>query len=118
MEDARKQNSNSSYSFALLSELMHRDGLHQALSSRDEVSLLPILRFLFEHITDPRFGSLACDVANVVIDLYTPALGQSSAVDGIFQRLKAKVEKEVQFQRELVEVRGQLQMILAAQVLG
>jgi len=70
------------------------------------------------HITDPRFASVACDVANVVIDLYTPALGQSSVIDNLFTRLKQKVELEIKFQRELVEVKGQLQMVLAAQALA
>ena len=104
-----------SMAFALIRELMHRDGLHQALNARDEVSLLPILRFLYDHVADPRYGSLACDVANVVIDLYTPALGQSTLVDNLFGRMKEKVQKEVDFQHNLMEVRGQLQMILAAQ---
>jgi U3 small nucleolar RNA-associated protein 15 len=104
-----------SMAFALIRELMHRDGLHQALNARDEVSLLPILRFLFDHVADPRYGSLACDVANVVIDLYTPALGQSTIIDNLFGRMKEKVQREVDFQHNLMEVRGQLQMILAAQ---
>ena len=102
------------YAFAVLTELMHRDGLHQALNARDEVSLLPILRFLYDHITDPRFGSIACDVANVVIDLYTPALGQSFAIDNLFTRLKLKIQQEVDFQQSLAEIKGQLQMIVAA----
>ena len=103
------------YAFAVLTELMHRDGLHQALNARDEISLLPILRFLHEHVADPRYGSISCDVANVVIDLYTPALGQSFAIDNLFIRLKLKVQQEIEFQRNLAEVKGQLQMILAVQ---
>lgn len=101
--------------FALIRELMHRDGLHQALNARDEVALLPVLRFLYDHVADPSYGSIACDVAGVVIDLYSPALGQSTLVDNLFGRMKQKVQQEVDFQHNLMEVRGQLQMILAAQ---
>lgn len=107
----------ASLAFALLNELMHRDGLHQALNARDEVSLEPILRFLYEHITDPRFASTACDVANVLVDLYEPALGKSPRIDGIFYRLRQKLRQELDFQDNLMEVRGQLQMLLAAQAL-
>lgn len=104
-------------SFALFNELMHRDGLHQALNARDEVSLEPILRFLLQHITDPRFGSTACDVANVLVDLYEPALGKSPRIDNLFFRLRQKLRQELEFQDNLMEVRGQLQMLLAAQAL-
>lgn len=104
-------------SFALFNELMHRDGLHQALNARDEVSLEPILRFLLQHITDPRFGSTACDVANVLVDLYEPALGKSPRIDNLFYRLRQKLRQELDFQDNLMEVRGQLQMLLAAQAL-
>lgn len=103
--------------FALLNELMHRDGLHQALNARDEVSLEPILRYLLEYITDPRFGATACDVANVLVDLYEPALGKSPRIDNLFYRLRLKLKQEVEFQDNLMEVRGQLQMLLAAQAL-
>jgi U3 small nucleolar RNA-associated protein 15 len=106
-----------SLAFALFNELMHRDGLHQALNARDEVSLEPILRFLYEHITDPRFGSTACDVANVLVDLYEPALGKSPRIDNLFYRLRQKLQLELDFQDNLMEVRGQLQMLLAAQTL-
>lgn len=103
------------FAFALMVELMHRDGLHQALNARDEVSLEPILRYLFEHITDPRFGTTACDVANVIIDLYEPALGKSPRIDNLFKRLRQKLRSELDFQDNLTKIRGQLQMLLATQ---
>lgn len=109
------QSKDPAVSFALINDLMHRDGLHQALNARDEISLEPILRFLFEYVTDPRYGSISCDVANVIIDIYEPALGKSVRIDNIFSRLKSKIQQEVDFQNNLIEVRGQLQMILAAQ---
>ena len=106
---------NTAIAFSVISELMHRDGLHQALNARDEVSLLPILRFLYEHVADPRYSALVCDTLSVLIDLYTPALGQSPQVDNMFTRLKQKVQQEIDFQRTVMQVKGQLQMILATQ---
>jgi U3 small nucleolar RNA-associated protein 15 len=58
--------------FAVITELIHRDALHTALSGRDDLSLAPILRFLLKHITDPRFGVTACDVLNVIIGSFFP----------------------------------------------
>jgi U3 small nucleolar RNA-associated protein 15 len=53
--------------FSLIQELIHRDGLKNALAGRDDVLLEPVLRLLLKHVTDPRFGELVCDVARVVI---------------------------------------------------
>jgi U3 small nucleolar RNA-associated protein 15 len=53
--------------FSVITELIHRDALHTALSGRDDLALAPILRFLLRHIADPRFGVTACDVLNVII---------------------------------------------------
>ncbi|PIL37144.1 transporter [Ganoderma sinense ZZ0214-1] len=56
--------------FSLIQELMHRDGLRTALGGRDDVLLEPVLRLLLKHVTDPRFGEMVCDVANIVIGKY------------------------------------------------
>lgn len=62
-----KQNVRPSITFALIQELIHRDGLRVALSGRDDVTLEPVLTFLLKHIADPRFGEMASQVAGVVI---------------------------------------------------
>jgi U3 small nucleolar RNA-associated protein 15 len=56
-----------STTFALIQELIHRDGLRNALSGRDDVLLEPILRLLLKHVTDHRFGEMVCDVAGMII---------------------------------------------------
>ena len=53
--------------FALIQELLYRDGLRSALAGRDDVLLEPILRFLLKYITDPRFGNTVCDVTSLII---------------------------------------------------
>lgn len=53
--------------FALIQELIYRDGLRSALAGRDDVLLEPILRLLLKYVTDPRFGGIACDVAGLII---------------------------------------------------
>ncbi|KAI0035997.1 WD40 repeat-like protein [Vararia minispora EC-137] len=104
--------------FALIQELIHRDGLRTALSSRDDVLLEPILRLLLKHVTDPRFGEMVCDVALVTLDMYAPVLGQSPLIDTLFVRLRKKVEAELAFQKELVKIRGALEMLFASSALA
>jgi len=53
--------------FALIQELIQRDALRVALAGRDDVTLEPILSFLIRHVTDPRFGEIASEVAGVII---------------------------------------------------
>ncbi|KDE08664.1 hypothetical protein MVLG_01123 [Microbotryum lychnidis-dioicae p1A1 Lamole] len=104
--------------FALLEELIHRDGLTIALANRNDLSLEPILKFLVQHITNPRHCILASDVANALIEIYTPTLGLSPLVDGLFNRLRRKVDEELKFQRELIAVRGALDMVFASSQQG
>jgi U3 small nucleolar RNA-associated protein 15 len=118
--------------FALIQELVYRDGLRTALAGRDDVLLEPILRLLLKYITDSRFGNVACDVAGVIIgmspfttsvttvtlmsspaEMYAPVLGQSPTIDSLFLRLRKKLEAEIQLQSDLVKVKGALDMLFA-----
>lgn len=56
--------------FAVIQELIHRDGLRSALSGRDDVLLEPVLALLVKYVHDPRFGELVCDVGSLVIGVY------------------------------------------------
>ncbi|GAA5857356.1 hypothetical protein JCM8547_002237 [Rhodosporidiobolus lusitaniae] len=100
--------------FALMEELIRRDGLPIALANRHDLSLEPVLAFLVKHITNPRYCTLAVDIATVLIDIYTPTLGLSPLIDTLFARLRRKVDDEVEFQRELTQVQGALDMVFAA----
>ncbi|KAF8076447.1 Trp-Asp repeat-containing protein [Lyophyllum atratum] len=102
--------------FSLIQELIHRDGLRTAISGRDDVLLEPVLRLLVKYVADPRFGEMVCDIAGIVIDMYTPILGQSPLIDSLFLRLRKKVATEVQFQKELVKTKGALNMIFSSAI--
>lgn len=56
-----------STAFSLITELIHQDALHSALSGRDDVLLEPILGLLVKHVADPRYGELVCDVSLVLL---------------------------------------------------
>lgn len=98
---------------SLIQELIHRDGLRQALSGRDDISLEPLAQFLVKNINNPRYTSLLVDVTMVMIDMYTAVLGQSPLIDELFMRLRAKVKLEIAFQKELQSVIGSMEMLFA-----
>ncbi|KAJ7771415.1 WD40 repeat-like protein [Mycena maculata] len=99
--------------FSLIQELIHRDGLRIALAGRDDMLLEPVLRLLVKYVTDPRFGEMVCDIAGIVIEMYTPVLGQSPLIDSLFLRLRKKISTEIRFQKELLKTKGALDMVLA-----
>ncbi|KAK0190888.1 Trp-Asp repeat-containing protein [Armillaria mellea] len=99
--------------FALIQELIHRDGLRTALAGRDDVLLEPVLRLLVKYVTDPRFGEMACDVASMVIEMYASVIGQSPLIDSLFLQLQKKVLMELRFQRELLKTKGALDMVFS-----
>ncbi|GAA5984109.1 hypothetical protein JCM11641_000316 [Rhodosporidiobolus odoratus] len=104
--------------FALMEELIRRDGLPIALANRHDLTLEPVLSFLVKHITSPRFCTLAVDIATVLIEIYTPTLGLSPLIDTLFTRLRRKVDDELEFQRDLVQVQGALDMVFACSQQG
>ncbi|BGP45421.1 U3 small nucleolar RNA-associated protein 15 [Rhodotorula kratochvilovae] len=100
--------------FALLDELIRRDGLPIALANRTDLTLEPVLAFLVKHITHPRYCTLATDIASVLVDIYTPTLGLSPLIDSLLARLQRKLDEELEFQRELTQVQGALDMVFAS----
>ena len=61
---------------------------------------------------------LMCLISPRTTDMYSPVLGQSPLIDGLFVRLRKKVDAELRFQRELVKVKGALDMIFASSALS
>jgi U3 small nucleolar RNA-associated protein 15 len=100
--------------FSVIAELIHRDGLRTALNGRDDVMLEPVLALLVRHISDPRFGEMACDATGIVIDMYASILGQSPLIDRLFEQLRKKVNQELRFQQEVLRMKGALDMVLAS----
>jgi hypothetical protein len=99
---------------ALLVELAHRDGLRAAVSGRDDVGLEPLLRFLVRHVTNPRYARALLDVCAIVLDVYTPVVGQSLVVDELLARLRLRLRQEVAFQHSLQSLLGTLDLLFAS----
>lgn len=118
--------------FSLMQELIHRDGMLIAISGRDDVLLEPLLRLLVRCITDPRFCDIVCEVTGMVVgpsiqclappssylsrtaDTYGLVFGQSPLIDRLLVQLRRKIKQELRMQREVLKVRGAIDMLFAA----
>ncbi|GCB75454.1 U3 small nucleolar RNA-associated protein 15 homolog [Scyliorhinus torazame] len=97
----------------VMQELNRRGTLQNALAGRDEKQLSILLGFLIRNVVDPRFASVLMNVAEIVIDIYSSVIGESSIVDNQFLKLKDLLEKEIDYQEELLEVLGMMDTIFA-----
>lgn len=102
---------------SLLVELRNRGELVNAFESRDEVDILPILKFLIKHIGDGRYTTILTDVLHVLLDIYTVVLGNSSEVDRHFRILRKTINDEVRLQHELVSLRGSIDTLMLSSTL-
>ncbi|KAL4799700.1 WD40-repeat-containing domain protein [Aspergillus venezuelensis] len=97
----------------LFSELRHRSALRASLAGRDEVTLQPVLQWVYKHITEPRLVDLAVEVGMNLLDIYSGNLGQSEQIDQMVERLHWRVREEVDFAHRAFETRGMLDMLRA-----
>ncbi|KAG9042683.1 hypothetical protein FS837_010504 [Tulasnella sp. UAMH 9824] len=104
--------------FSLLQELVYREGLRAALSGRDDVLLEPVLQMLTKYIADTRWGPLACEVAGVLLDIYSSVVGLSTVIDHELAQLRGKVQAELRLQKDVSQLRGALDMLMCSAVLS
>ncbi|TIA84980.1 hypothetical protein E3P99_04096 [Wallemia hederae] len=103
--------------FALLLELINRNGLKQAVAGRDDVGLEPLVSTLVKWIVDPRFTDIAVTVASTIIEIYGDVAGQSELIDNLLNKLHKKVDDELNVQTDFMNARGALDMIFAQSTL-
>uniref|UniRef100_A0A8C4VKB2 U3 small nucleolar RNA-associated protein 15 homolog n=1 Tax=Gopherus evgoodei TaxID=1825980 RepID=A0A8C4VKB2_9SAUR len=98
---------------AVMQELNRRGTLQNALAGRDETQLSVLLAFLIRYVVEPRFAPMLIKVAEMIIDIYLPVVGQSAVIDKQFLRLQEIIEKEIDYQAELLEVLGMMDTLFA-----
>ncbi|XP_060692136.1 U3 small nucleolar RNA-associated protein 15 homolog [Hemiscyllium ocellatum] len=97
----------------VMQELNRRGVLQNALAGRDEKQLSVLLSFLIRNVVDPRFTAVLVHVAEIVVDIYSSVIGESPLVDNQFLKLQDLIEKEIDYQEELLEVLGMMDTIFA-----
>ena len=55
-------------------------------------------------------------VANLLLDMYAPVLGQSAAIDELFVKLRNILEAEMRLQAELAQLLGAMDVLLAGAI--
>ncbi|XP_063309816.1 U3 small nucleolar RNA-associated protein 15 homolog [Pelobates fuscus] len=98
---------------AVMNELKRRRTLKNALAGRDEKQLNLLLAFLLKNLVEPRFGPILVHVADQVIDIYGPIFGKSPLIDKQFLKLQELLDKEINYQEELLEVLGMMDTLFA-----
>ncbi|XP_070599246.1 U3 small nucleolar RNA-associated protein 15 homolog [Erythrolamprus reginae] len=98
---------------AVMQELNRRGTLKNALAGRDETQLSVLLSFLIRNMIDARYAPVLINVAELIIEIYMPVIGQSSVIDKQFLKLQNLVEKEIDYQEELLEVLGMMDALFA-----
>lgn len=113
----------------MVQELIFRKQLKVALSGRDAKSLIPLLKFVVKYISNPRYTKLFWEVTTEVLgicfvllsvfeeltfaDLYSSVVGQSQEVDYWLKRLKNTMLSEIELQKQMQQLLGQLEMVMA-----
>jgi U3 small nucleolar RNA-associated protein 15 len=95
----------------LFTALRHRSALRAALAGRDEVTLQPVLKWLYKSIRDPRVVDLCVEIAMNVLDMYSGNLGQSAQIDEEVAKLHKRVREEVERAQQAWQTKGMLDML-------
>jgi len=95
-------------------ELMVHNGLSIALSGRDEMGLLPVLKFISKAIQNPEFSHMSLKVFSELLLIYGGLIGQSPEIDDCLAIILQKMKREIKIAKELTLVSGQLDMICSS----
>jgi U3 small nucleolar RNA-associated protein 15 len=99
----------------LLMALRHRSAMRAAFQGRDEVTVMPILKWVSKHITDPRYVGICVDAALLLLDLYAEHVGASQELEHAVRELHRKVRAEVERAQQATQTGGMLTMLMASQ---
>uniref|UniRef100_A0A3P8PD45 U3 small nucleolar RNA-associated protein 15 homolog n=1 Tax=Astatotilapia calliptera TaxID=8154 RepID=A0A3P8PD45_ASTCA len=99
---------------AVIKELDRRGTLKNALAGRDERGLSQLLNFIIGNLVDARFTPVLVTAAEMILDIYQSVIGQSPVVDRQLLRLQDLVKREIEFQKDLLEVLGMLDTMFAS----
>jgi U3 small nucleolar RNA-associated protein 15 len=95
----------------LLTTLRHRSALRASLEGRDEVTLQPMMRWVYFNISDPACVRVCVEVGMNVMDLYSKHLWQSAALAKTTEKLRRRLAEEVERAQQAGVARGMLQLL-------
>lgn len=95
-------------------ELMVYNALNIAIAGRDEMSLLPVLKFISKSIQNPEFCHISLEVFSEILTTYGSKIGQSPEIDECLSIILSKMEREIKIAKQMSQVSGQLEMICSS----
>ncbi|XP_030379496.1 U3 small nucleolar RNA-associated protein 15 homolog [Scaptodrosophila lebanonensis] len=113
--DSLKVRYNPEVVVAVINELLHRDGLAQALTDQPEAKLIRFIKFVGYNIGDIRFMRTLLNAASIMLDVYEHnVLTHSKKLKKAFERLSGFMENEIKLTKQLLELKGVLDMFIGA----
>jgi len=103
---------------SMMQELENRDGLEIAIAGRDEASLILLLHFLKDSLTNPLFTPYLIKIFHLVLDIYSYVIGRSPAVDHMLHQISGSIKKELAIQSKLLPLMGTLEFIINSSIAG
>lgn len=97
---------------SMVRELSMRNGLKIALAGRTPEQLEGVMEFIINNIRKARYQSEVADLAECVIDLYSPAAGVSKTYDDLCRKLLQQVEGECALSETVMGIKGELDLII------
>uniref|UniRef100_T1JFR7 U3 small nucleolar RNA-associated protein 15 homolog n=1 Tax=Strigamia maritima TaxID=126957 RepID=T1JFR7_STRMM len=99
---------------AVLKELIARKAIRAAVAGKTPRNLCILLYFLQRHVNDVRFMRVLVDVANIVLDIYSPAATDSRSLRLAWKKLHSKLERGVGYMKQVMSLKGTMEILLAA----
>lgn len=92
-------------------ELMRRDALVVALSSRTDFEICMVLEIIIKSIKSPRYSSILIELVYVIIDIYSSVLSESEQFMEHIKILSETIGCHVSVQRRLMSIEGSILML-------
>ncbi|KIW37442.1 uncharacterized protein PV06_10482 [Exophiala oligosperma] len=94
-----------------LNTLRYRSALRAALEGRDETQLQPIMSWVSKNMSNSTFVPLCVEVSMTIMDLYSKHLAESEALTRQVNKLREKVQDEVNRAKLAGMTRGMLELL-------
>ena len=108
LKEKRSNRDRHALFYTVITELQRRNGLRIALSGRDSSSLIMVLSYIKDGITDPRFSTLLTITLDIILEVYHAVLHESPVIVSMMSGIQRKVSDQVSFLVKLQEVSGSL----------
>lgn len=100
---------------AVMEELIVRNGMQSALSSRAAPELLQVLQHICKYIAHPDYARMCLQVGNLIMDLHANLLVSDEGLSALVLDLRGRLGAEVKVQEDLLLLQGAAEMLLQNQ---